>query len=44
MFYDFKNHAGGKMKSTPTDAITHYQNQLDIEELDDKLIKLIPST
>lgn len=33
MFYDFKNHAGGKMKSYPTDALTHYQNQMDIEEI-----------
>lgn len=32
-FYDFKNHAGGKMKSYPTDALTHIGNQLDIEEV-----------
>jgi phage major head subunit gpT-like protein len=33
MFYDFKNHAGGKMKSRPTDALTHYYNQFDVEEV-----------
>lgn len=33
MFYDFKNHAGGKMKTTPTDGLTHYYNQFDIEEV-----------
>jgi hypothetical protein len=33
MFYDFKNHAGGKMKSFPTDALTHFANQMDIEEV-----------
>jgi hypothetical protein len=32
-FYSFKNHAGGKMKSFPTDGLTHYQNQMDIEEI-----------
>lgn len=33
MFYDFKNHAGGPMKSKPTDALTHYCNQLTVEEI-----------
>lgn len=33
MFYAFKNHAGGKMKSRPTDALTHYYNQFDVEEV-----------
>lgn len=33
MFYAFKNHAGGPMKSNPTDALTHYVNQLDVEEI-----------
>lgn len=33
MFASFKNHQGGKMKSYPTDGLTHIQNQLDIEEI-----------
>lgn len=33
MFYAFKNHAGGPMKSRPTDALTHYVNQLTVEEI-----------
>jgi phage major head subunit gpT-like protein len=32
-FSAFKNHAGGKMKSYPNQAMTHYQNMLDIEEI-----------
>lgn len=33
MFYDFKNHAGKPMKTRPTNAITHYANQLTVEEI-----------
>lgn len=33
MFYDFKNHQNGPMKSRPTDGLTHYSNQLTIEEI-----------
>jgi phage major head subunit gpT-like protein len=39
MFYDFKNQAGGKMKTYPTDALTHYCNQLDIEEVYNSILK-----
>lgn len=33
MFYDFKNHAGKPMVTRPTDALTHYSNQLTVEEI-----------
>jgi hypothetical protein len=33
MFYDFKNHAGGPMKTKPTDGLTHYTNMLTVEEI-----------
>jgi hypothetical protein len=33
MFYSFKNHAGGPMKTRPTDGLTHYCNQLTVEEV-----------
>ncbi len=33
MFADFKNHAGGKMKSYPTDGLTHRYNMGDIQEV-----------
>jgi len=33
MFYDFKNHQGGPMACNPTDAFTHYVNQLTIEKI-----------
>lgn len=33
MFYDFLNQAGGKMKTRPTDGLTHHANQLTIEEV-----------
>jgi len=33
MFYDFKNHAGGPMKCTPKKALTHFVNQLTVEEI-----------
>lgn len=33
MFADFKNHAGGKMKSYPNKGLTHVQNMMDIEEI-----------
>lgn len=33
MFADFKNHAGGKMRSYPTDGISHRYNMGDIEEV-----------
>jgi hypothetical protein len=33
MFYDFKNHAGGPMVCRPTDGLTHYANQLTVEEV-----------
>lgn len=33
MFNDFKNHAGGKMKSKATDALTHRNNQFTVEEI-----------
>jgi hypothetical protein len=33
MFYDFLNHAGTPMKTRPTDALTHYANQLTVEEI-----------
>jgi hypothetical protein len=32
-FSSFLNHAGGKMKSYPTDGLTHVQNMMDIEEI-----------
>jgi hypothetical protein len=32
-FSAFLNHAGGKMKSYPTDGLTHSQNMMDIEEI-----------
>ncbi len=32
MFADFKNHAGGKMKSYPTDGLSHRYNMAVIEE------------
>jgi hypothetical protein len=32
-FYEFKNHAGGKMKSKPTDGLTHWSNMITIEEI-----------
>jgi hypothetical protein len=33
LFYDFKNHAGGPMKSTPKTGFTHYANQFTVEEV-----------
>lgn len=33
MFSQFKNHAGGRMKSYPNKGLTNIQNQLDIEEI-----------
>lgn len=33
MFYGFMNHAGGPMKSRPGKAVTHYVNQLTVEEV-----------
>lgn len=33
MFYDFKNHAGGPMKSKATNGLTHYHNQMTVEEV-----------
>ena len=33
MFYNFKNHAGGNIKSTPNKGLTHVGNMLDIEEI-----------
>lgn len=33
MFYNFKNHAGGPMKSRPGKALTHYVNQMTVEEV-----------
>ena len=33
MFYAFKNHAGGPMKATPRKALTHFVNQLTVEEI-----------
>jgi len=33
MFADFKNHAGGKMYSYPTDGISHRYNMSDIQEV-----------
>ena len=33
MFYAFKNHAGGPMKAKATKALTHYVNQLTVEEI-----------
>jgi hypothetical protein len=32
-FANFKNHAGGPMKSKPTDGLTHAENMMDIEEI-----------
>lgn len=32
-FANFKNHAGGKMKSFPNKGLTHVQNMMDIEEI-----------
>lgn len=32
-FASFKNHAGGKMKSYPTNGLTHVENMMDIEEI-----------
>lgn len=32
-FYGFKNHAGGPMKSTPRKGLTHFVNQLTVEEV-----------
>ncbi len=32
MFADFKNHAGGKMKSYPTDGVSHRYNMAQLEE------------
>jgi hypothetical protein len=33
MFADFKNHAGGKIKTFPTNGLTHVYNMMDIEEV-----------
>lgn len=33
MFYSFKNHAGGPMKAKANKALTHYVNQLTVEEI-----------
>lgn len=33
MFYKFKNHAGGPMKSRPGKGLTHFVNQLTVEEV-----------
>ena len=33
MFGDFKNHQGGPMKCVPTDGLTHFWNQLTVEEI-----------
>jgi len=33
MFGDFKNHQNGPMKCRPTDAITHFNNMLTVEEI-----------
>jgi hypothetical protein len=33
MFYDFKNHAGGPMKTTATDGFTHYSNMFTVKEI-----------
>ena len=33
MFFDFKNHQGGKMKRKPTKGLSHYKNMLTIEEI-----------
>jgi hypothetical protein len=33
MFYKFKNHAGGPMRSRPNKGTTHYVNQLTVEEV-----------
>lgn len=33
MFYKFKNHAGGPMKTTPRKGLTHFVNQLTVEEV-----------
>lgn len=33
MFYDFKNHAGGPMKSRARKGLTHYYNQMTVEEV-----------
>jgi hypothetical protein len=33
MFYDFKNHAGGFMKCKPSKGLTHYTNQMVVEEV-----------
>ena len=33
MFYAFKNHAGGPMKTRPNKGLTHFVNQLTVEEI-----------
>jgi hypothetical protein len=33
MFYAFKNHAGGPMIARPNKALTHYVNQMTVEEV-----------
>lgn len=39
MFYSFKNHAGGFMKSTPGRGLTHFVNQLTVEEIYKSMLK-----
>lgn len=39
MFYSFKNHAGGYMKARPNRGLTHYVNQLTVEEVYKSMLK-----